>query len=193
MFDLITNLTKQQAEFLTAVATAASVVVALITSVVSIVVASRALKDQRRHNLLAIKPYANILLENYVNFVGIFIANNGVGPLIIKELRVWQGDDKETFKHDALSWTEEGSELKGITWRDYHTNIAKGTCIRPGEQFVIISIAPGEKTPAGKLEHARRVLSALHFWLEYGDIAEREQRPIEQHFGWLATQEKLRS
>ena len=61
---------------------------ALLTSISSIVLTIKALKVQKQHHLKSVKPIGYITVGDYEDDIYISIVNNGVGPLIIRELRV---------------------------------------------------------------------------------------------------------
>jgi hypothetical protein len=191
------------ADEITALATVACAVFALVTSAVSIFVAAQALLDQRRHNLLSIKPFPNIATLKYLNLIGITIRNDGVGPLIIKKLVVWRGDETEenptSTKSDVISLMEEDKSFKKVEFKDYRRNVAEGTCVKPGDEFPLIKLSGDHKDAefCKQRDDCLRILSKLALKLEYTDVGWTPQGKrvdpsvftLKQHFKGLEPDE----
>jgi hypothetical protein len=175
-------------EWVTGIATVACAVIALVTSSVSILVAVRALFDQRRHNLSSVKPFPNIALKQYRNLVGISIVNHGVGPLIINKFLVWKGAEKEKTKNDVISWAREDPSLVDVVWNDYRSNIGNGVCIRPSEEFPVILLKgkSDDKEFCNKRDAFRTLLSQLSMILEYTDVHGEPVATLTQDWKWFA-------
>jgi hypothetical protein len=76
MFDLLVSKPEAIAAIANTVAAFGSVAVAIIAIFVSI----KALRHQREHNKLSVKPLAQVLIGDYENRVYVKLVNTGTGP-----------------------------------------------------------------------------------------------------------------
>jgi hypothetical protein len=87
---------------------------ALVVSIVSIFISIRSLSIQRTYNEKSVRPIAHLTNDDYENEISVELRNVGVGPLIIKELKVQSQNGKELTNlidfvdlnlPDGLMWT----------------------------------------------------------------------------------------
>ena len=68
---------------LATVASATIAVAALFVSAVSLFVAYRTLRHQRRHNVLSVKPIPTVMAADHEDSLRVKLRNHGSGPLIV--------------------------------------------------------------------------------------------------------------
>ena len=115
----------------------ASVVIALaafIISVVSLYVSHAALKIQRRHNVLSVKPFPMVSVADYEDRLTVKILNNGSGPLIIKSVQV----KKESQVHESLV-NFMPSLPDGMYWATFVGSV-KNRSLLPGNEIKLLEL-----------------------------------------------------
>jgi hypothetical protein len=81
------------ANVIATIASAIMAALALIVSIVSVIVSVWNLKIQRHHNVLSVCPLPEVTVADYENSLRVKIRNNGSGPLLIKEMKVTNGNE----------------------------------------------------------------------------------------------------
>lgn len=164
------------------VATNAAVIVAVcaaIISLASLAVAVGALKSQREHNYLSVRPIAHFSRGDYENCIFVKVKNYGVGPLLIDSFIVQAAQSTHKRIIDAL-----GSVASEITW-DTFTDTIDGRALAPNKEFVLLqgSFTPSQTAAKAKI---RLALSKMTLRLTYKDIYARAQPEITEPLSWFA-------
>ncbi len=166
--DIFTFL-KANHEVANAVSAMASAVVALLAfliSLISVVFTWRALKHQRTHNCLSVRPLPYITVGDYENAIYVKIRNNGTGPLIVKKLTVLGAADP------SMPLIANMPELlPGIAWANF-TGETGGRSIPVAGEMVLLELS--DPSLGGRFQlsrnKAREALGKLSLNLEYTDI-----------------------
>ena len=168
MNELLAYLAKD-ANLTNALATVASVIIALaafIISVVSLYVSNAALKIQRHHNVLSVKPIPMVSVADYEDRLTVKILNNGSGPLIIKSVQV----KNESQVHESLvDWMP--SLPDGMCWATFVGSV-KSRSLLPGNEIKLLELT-GDHTENEFKEvrdNCRAALCQLTVVLEYTDV-----------------------
>lgn len=164
------------------VAKNASVIVAVcaaIISLASLAVAVRALKSQRKHNYLSVRPIGHFSRGDYEDCIFVKLKNYGAGPLLIDSFLVQVAQSTHKRIIDAL-----GSLASEITW-DTFTDTIDGRALAPNKEFVLLkaSFTPSQKAAKAKI---RLALSKMTLRLTYNDIYGRAQPEITEPLSWFA-------
>lgn len=107
---------------------------ALVISIVSIIFTIIQVQLQRIHNKKTVKPIGRIRIGDYQDHIFIKIENNGLGPLIIKQILT-----KNKFKNTTESFIDIlPQELTiRIPWTNF-TGAYEGRTIIPGQSLELI-------------------------------------------------------
>jgi hypothetical protein len=142
--------------------------IAVFISFVSILIGAVSLSIQRTHNRKSVKPIANIILSDYENHISVNIANNGVGPLIIKTLNVTNQAGES--KLNIIGWMPKHPD--DLPWTSFAADITDFV-IAPGDRLNLIDLKTTDEitsTFAAFRDHTRMALSNLKIELSYTDV-----------------------
>jgi hypothetical protein len=154
-------------------------VCAAIISLASLVVAVRALRAQREHNYLSVRPIAHFSRGDYEDSIFIKLKNYGAGPLLIDSFIVQFGQSHHERLIDAL-----GEIASAITW-DTFTDTIDGRALAPNKEFVLLKASFGSSQESAK-KKIRSALSKMTLRLTYKDIYGRDQPEIEESLSWFS-------
>jgi hypothetical protein len=160
----------------------ASVIVAFcaaIISLTSLAVAVRALKSQREHNYLSVRPIGHFSRGDYEDCIFVKLKNYGAGPLLIDGFLVQAAQSTHKRIIDAL-----GSVASEITW-DTFTDTIDGRALAPNKEFVLLKASFNPSQNAAKAR-IRSALSKMTLQLTYKDIYGRAQPEIKEPLSWFA-------
>ena len=150
---------------------------ALVVSVVSIVFAIIQVQLQRIHNKKTVKPIGRIRIGDYQNNIFVKVENNGVGPLIIKQILI-KSKTLQTTK--SLIDILPADLTKRITWANF-TGSYEGRTIIPGQslELIVWTINSSYKGKAKDVidkdrNDLRKALKAISVSVTYTDIYEKE-------------------
>jgi len=157
---------------------------ALVVSGVSIFLTLKTLKVQKQHNLKSVRPIGRLTAGDYEDDIYISIVNEGIGPLIIKELKV------STTKLSALSLIDIVPDHinNQVIWTDFAANF-NGRAIRSGDRLYLLrktfedtekQQVVNEKTR----ELLRKFFQQLTLELTYIDIYDVQYK-VERKFDWF--------
>ena len=139
-------------------------------SIASILIGYLALKSQQRHHRLSVKPIAHIHFITAKNRVEIEIRNDGVGPMICSNVRVYQDrSNPETNFRDAIQILQDSQYY--VEWYGAKSEFA----IRPGDQKSILRVY-SDKVDPEYLKYRHEVLEEIQKFtleLDYRDIYDR--------------------
>jgi len=171
---------------------------ALLTSVVSIIFTKRALNTQERHtkqaletqkqhNLKSVKPIGFITEGDHENDIYVRVANNGVGPLIIKEFKIIK-KSQIIMEFKASNYPDLNKilpdNLKNVIWTNCVVDII-GRALKPGDQFYLLrKKISEEELQQGNNEQIkndlRDFLRQLTLEMTYTDIYENPEEPLSK-------------
>lgn len=150
---------------------------ALVVSVVSIVFTVIQVRLQRIHNKKTVKPIGRIRIGDYQSNIFVKIENNGIGPLIIKQILI---------KSKVLQTTKSLIDIlptdltKRITWTNF-TGSYEGRTIIPGQSLELIvwtinSSYDGKSQDVIEKDRSdlRKALKDISVSVCYTDIYEKE-------------------
>ncbi len=157
---------------------------ALVVSCVSIFLTLISLKVQRQHNLKSIRPIGRLTAGDYEDDIYISIVNEGIGPLIIKELKV-KSDRISAFSLIDIVPDHINSV---VIWTDFAANFV-GRAIMSGDRLYLLRKTfddtdklkeENEKTR----EILRKFFQHLTLELTYVDIYNAQYK-VERKFDWF--------
>lgn len=166
-----------------AVATISSTIVALaalVVSVVSLVIGIQALKHQRRHNILSVKPVPMVSTDDHEDCLSIALKNNGSGPLIIRSIRVVGGHEPKTYLRACMP-----SLPNGLAWSTY-VGPVKSQSLCPGEAIALLELKGDEADQVfiKFRDQCRVALGPLTVIVDYSDIYGSEIDSHQQPLAW---------
>lgn len=152
---------------------------AAIISLVSLAVAIKALKAQREHNYLSVRPIAHFSRGDYEDCVFVKIKNYGAGPMLIDNFTVQSAQSTHKRMIDAFSGLAEE-----LTW-DTFTDTIDGRALAPNTEFVLIK-ATFDHTQNSIKARVRASLAKMTLQLSYKDIYGRTQPTVTEPLSWFA-------
>ena len=152
-------------------------VIALVTSIISIIIGSVALYIQRKHNQKSVLPIGNISLTDYEDCLSIKIFNNGAGPMIINSCNT---ESEKESKPYPIDWMPEG-----ITWRKIRKNL-ENQAILPGGYQTLIELWTNLANDSEKeqRDRTRNILKDLELVVEYSDVYGKKFK-VNRKFDWV--------
>ena len=157
--------------------------IAVFISFMSIVIGGLSLKIQRTHNRKTVKPIGNIILSDYENLLAVNIKNTGVGPLIIKSLKVY--NDSGESKINIIDWMPEHPD--NLPWTSFFAN-ATDFVLPPGQSLNIIELKTNtdiSNTFAEFRDQVRKALCGLTIELTYKDIYDKQMPTNQRDLEWF--------
>jgi hypothetical protein len=154
-----------------AVATIASAVlagVAVVLSLISLYVAHAALKHQREHNRLSVRPLAYITIGDYENQLYVKLRNNGTGPMVVKSISVVGAKDPSQPLVNAMPQLHPK-----VSWTNFVEDCS-GRSVPAGGELVLLDLSSESSTSQGQFtlsrDRVRLALGKLRVCAEYTDI-----------------------
>ena len=150
---------------------------AVFTSFVSIIIGVVALYIQRSHNKKSVLPIGNISVADYEDCLRIRIANNGVGPLIIKSCKTKKDNISKPYPIDWMP--------SDIIWKTFSKNL-ENRAILPGRYITLLEFTVNlENTDEiKKRDLIRSILKDLEIEITYSDVYERNFK-ISRKLNWF--------
>lgn len=175
----------EDADLTNAFATVASAIIALaafIISLVSLYVAHAALKIQRRHNVLSVKPIPMVSVADYEDCLTVKILNYGSGPLIIKAVQVKK---ESQVRESLLAWMP--SLPDGIYWATFVGSV-KDRSLLPGNEIKLLELTGDHTENEFEVvrDGCRTALSPLTVVVEYTDVYGTLFPFHEKQLSWFA-------
>ena len=141
---------------------------AMLISVFATIITFYSFKAQRRHNTLSVKPLLHIAQFDYENCIKITVSNNGIGPAIIKSIKVQKNEHE--VKTSIFHWLPE--KLPGkMNYKEYLTAY-KDFVIKAGATGVMLEVPinPKKDEQLTMKEEIRSILRNLTVCIHYEDI-----------------------
>ena len=175
---------KENHEAANAISAMAGTVVALlafIISLLSVFFTWRALKHQRTHNSLSVRPLPYITVGDYENALYVKIRNNGTGPLIVKSLMVPGAKDPS-----APLVTNMPALLPGVAWTNF-VGATEGRSIPVGGEMVLLELSGPNLGGRFQLsrDKVREALGKLSLTLDYTDIYGNKLQRCSRDLKWF--------
>ncbi len=63
-------------------------ILAIIIAIISIRYTTKSLKEQKKHDVLTVKPIINVGTGNYLDSISVFLFNKGMGPATIQKVEI---------------------------------------------------------------------------------------------------------
>jgi hypothetical protein len=150
---------------------------ALLTSVISVIVSFMTFKLQRTHYTKSVKPIIHIGQWDYENRIFVTMKNCGSGLAIVKQMKVL--NKKNESKTCIYDWLP--SKLPGtMNYKEYWTPYTEFV-VQPSETIKLIEldIDTASKLEKKTREDIRRILGQLTVEVIYRDIYDNEM-PIKR-------------
>lgn len=145
-----------------------------VGAILAFIVAVFALRAQRKHNRLSVRPLASVTCNDVDDKIIVTLANNGTGPLLVKTLRVIR--DGEVIG-DAL-------HKQFPTWMTFrwYVGAIDGRSIAVGKSIDLLIF---DDPSVQFQEDVRSTLSNLDVQVSYSDIYNYMQPVYVRSLGWL--------
>lgn len=183
MSELIRLLTENK-DVSNVVAAVASAIAALLSAVVagfSLCVARSTLKHQRKHNLMSLRPFAEVTVGDWEETLRVTLRNNGSGPLSLTRLVAGNGAE---VRSRLLDWMPDLPD--DIYWSNFAGNI-DGRSLSPDRAIVLLELQ-GDATDDAFTAFRDKVRSSLRILtvnVEYMDVYGSCLKPYRKSLEWF--------
>lgn len=151
--------------------------IALVVAAIALILTVWSVWVQRDHNKKSLRPYPDIGVANYENYLSVSFHNKGLGPLIITKVNIYKGQN--LLGNNLVDLMPDLP--KGITWSDYIQRI-EGRVLAPGEEKVLLELKGDDKKT--NFKNARKLirqsLKDLKVQIYYKGIYEDNFSPCER-------------
>ena len=170
-----------------ALASAAAAFLALFVSAVSVCISIWAVRSERRHNELSVRPLAEITVADYENSLRVKLCNHGIGPMIVTNLTV---SDGRTSKPTLIAWMPVLPNCRH--WTNFTGQISDRT-LTPGGELILLELteAEGELDFASSRDLARCVLATLSVNVDYTNIYNTVMPARRKSLSWFGRHRKV--
>jgi hypothetical protein len=164
-----------------ALASAAAAFLALLVSAISVGISVWAVRSERRHNELSVRPLAEVTVADYENSLRVKLRNHGVGPMIITSVTV---SDGKNAKLSLLDWMPDLPNDHG--WTNFSDDLS-GRTLAPGSEIVLLELTEyeGEEDFAECRDLVRPALAPLTVNVEFTDIYNTVMPPTKKRLSWF--------
>lgn len=176
MYDLI-ELLRQEKDLANAIAAIASAFTALVALIVSV----WALKVQRRHNVLSIRPIPEVTVADYEDSLRVKLRNNGSGPMLVTSVEVFRENE---VKSSVIEWMPSLPDNR--PWNHFSMALENRT-IQPDGVIPLLELTAvdGEVKFAQFRDKTRQALSKLKVVVHYTDIYQSKLPKYEKSLAWF--------
>ncbi|MGY1952490.1 hypothetical protein [Pseudomonas pergaminensis] len=149
----------------------------IVTSFVSIFIAAIALRFTKiqiekhdKHNRLTVRPYLNdsTYIDNDGKLYAFAITNKGMGPAIIKDMKIFFNDELVEDDDDTLEKTirliTEGKPISGFG----HETVSIGSYVSPNEKIDLATVSTRPPYSPEKLRED--IMSSTYILITYESI-----------------------
>lgn len=151
-----------------AIGSAVLAAVAVVLSLISLYVSHAALRHQREHNRLSVRPLAYITLGDYENRLFVKVRNNGTGPMIVKSVTIIGTRDPQQPLVAAMPQL-----LPKVSWTNFVEDCS-GRSVPAGGELVLLDLSTESSASQGQFtlsrDKVRLALGKLEVRAEYTDI-----------------------
>jgi hypothetical protein len=155
---------------------------ALIVSIVAIVVAYLTLHSQNRHNRLSVRPIGRIGYHTKPDYIEVYVANDGVGPLLCKQLQIYTKEDNIKHSFEGLFLLSEEQKR----FMSLRLASRKDFALPAGERFVFLEARAKDKdSEEGNAvrEYIKETLGKVTLEFAYTDIYDQKM-PVKIKSRW---------
>ncbi len=151
---------------------------AIIISVLALLSTFYQLYLQRVHNAKSLKPLGQIDLRDRNRQVAVWIANNGMGPMII---------DRITFFKEGKSYTniEECLQLEARAYRRIPISELVKKVVLPNASFEVFAAELEAHEGETEMANVRKQLTPITLEVDYRDIYENKFT-LERNLDWFS-------
>jgi hypothetical protein len=164
-----------------AMASAAAAFLALLVSAISVAISIWAVRTERKHNELSVRPLAEITVADYENCLRVKLRNHGIGPMIIRAVIV---SDGKTAKPAILDWMPDLPG--GRPWTNFAGMVSDRT-LSPGSEIILLELTAyeGETGFAECRDLVRAALAPLTVAVEYTNIYNTVMPSRQKELSWF--------
>jgi hypothetical protein len=151
---------------------------AILISILALLATFYQLYLQRVHNERSLKPLPQIDLGDFPQKLGVYLYNNGLGPLIV---------DRLVFLRDGQSYpTIDGClELARQSYMQVHVTDLVKRVVLPNTCLTIFEASLEEAEPEAALEPVRKQLASIMLKV-YGRDIYNHKIILERRFDWFS-------
>jgi hypothetical protein len=162
-------------------ANAVAPIFSALTAVIALSVSIIALWMQRRHNVLSVRPIPEVTVADYENSLRIRLKNNGVGPLMLKGVRVIGG---KKSKDSIVAWMPALPADR--PWTHFATDLTSRV-IAKDKTIPLLELTQfeGERDFAACRDLARAALRELTVEVEYSDVYQSRFPRYSKSLSWF--------
>lgn len=150
----------------------------IIISVLALLATFYQLYLQRVHNAKSLKPLGQIDFRDRNRQLAVWIANNGMGPMIINKITFFKDGNSFTNIQDCLS-------LHTRSYRRIAISESVKKVVLPNASFEVFATEFEEHEGEGEITNARKQLSAITLKVEYRDIYDHTFS-LERNLDWFS-------
>lgn len=180
LFDLIVR-NRDSANVLAAMASAIAAGLAFLAAAAAAWISYSALKHQRKHGALTVRPLPEVSYVDYENQLRVKLRNNGTGPLVITRLVAGNGNE---VRDQVLSWMP--NLPGGLAWSNFSGNV-DGRSIAPGGCIVLLDFVGDDQDTSftEARDSVRAALMPLTVNVEYTDVYNTVMPPHRMSLKWF--------
>lgn len=177
------NLLEENQNLSSAIAATASATVAflaLIVSIAAVIATVSSTKQQKKHNILTVKPIPEITVADYEDLLRVKLRNHGSRPLLIKAFTANLQGKPHSSLIDCIPINSN------IDWTNFAGNI-NGRAILPGDEITLIEL---KKNPSNvdfsiHRDLTRLALSHSEVTINYSDIYGTKFAEYKKSLEWF--------
>lgn len=184
--DALINLLKTDANAANtfgALASASAAFLALLVSALSVGISVWAVRSERRHNTLSVRPLAEITVSDYETSLRVILTNQGTGPMVITAVTVSNGS---IAYPTILDWMPELPNAR--PWTNF-TGEIRDRALAPGSELVLLELTEYEDEDEVDFAECRDIVRAalapLNVNVEYTNIYNTVMPPRQKLLSWF--------
>jgi len=156
---------------------------ALLVSFISTLLALWAVRLQREHNRISVKPLPDIIFGDYENEIKVGLHNHGLGPLILIRVEVLK--DSSVVSDNLIDLMPD--QTKGIFWEDFVQKL-KDRILAPGEEKMLVKLSGNSKSKSfiSYRNKVRKELAPLSVKIYYKGIYDKTELVFEKSLDWFS-------
>lgn len=153
---------------------------ALVVSIAAVIATVRSAKQQKKHNILTVKPIPEVTVADYEDSLRLKLRNHGSGPLLIKSLTAKSQDKSHNSLIDCMP------NAADIHWTNFAGNI-NGRALLPGAEIVSVELtaSPSDIDFRTHRDLTRLALSHSEVIIEYSDIYSTKFPAYKKSLEWF--------
>ena len=156
---------------------------ALLVAAVSIGIAFYGVKLQRQNNLMAVRPLPYISCADYEDLVWVKVRNDGVGPLIIKNIE-FRREGKVAEFPDLISYMPPLPT--GLHWSKFSRGLARTIAIGADLPLLELRLDPSKMDHVRFRDACRAELRRIEVRVHYTDMHGSPFEPVSRLLDFFA-------